>query len=370
MQQLTRGIRVKLGLFVALALLGTTYVGARYVGLDPFASSYRVRVDLPDAGGLFVNSEVTYRGVPVGKVSALRATEEGVRATVTIDGAAPAIPRDVRVRVQDRSTIGEQYLDLTPPADGSMKARLQAGDRLTGGADALPVSTAEVLRSSRDFAASIPSAALSTTIDETYRLSAGAADDFRRLIQTSWEFEQAADRNFRVTASLIRNSDRVLRTQQQSGTSIRAFSKDLALFSRTLAASDGDLRRLITRAPASARELSLLIRDVGSPLGAVMGHLVPLSTIFGTHAVGVEDAMIHLPEAVSVGWSIAGDRGLRLGLVPTFFSPWPCVQGYGGTRLHRGTDATVSPFNTAAGCTAPLSSGSNVRGPQHLPGGR
>ncbi|GAA3661433.1 MlaD family protein [Nocardioides ginsengisoli] len=369
MQQLTRGIRVKLGLFVALALLGTTYVGARYVGLDPFASSYRVRVDLPDAGGLFVNSEVTYRGVPVGTVSALRASETGVRATLTIDGAAPPIPAGVRVRVQDRSTIGEQYLELTPSA-GATKGRLRAGDRLTGGADALPVSTAEVLRSSRDFAASIPSAALNTTIDETYRLSAGAADDFRRLIQTSWEFEQAADRNFRVSSSLIRNADRVLRTQEMSGTSIRAFSKDMALFSRTLADSDGDLRRLITTTPASARELGLLIHDVGAPLGVVMSHLVSTSMIFGAHAAGVQDAMVHLPEAVSVGWSIASARGLRLGLVPTFFNPWPCVQGYGGTRLHRGTDPTVTPLNTAAGCTAPLSTGINVRGPQHLPGGR
>ncbi|HEY9251251.1 MAG TPA: MlaD family protein, partial [Nocardioides sp.] len=73
MQRLTGGVRVKLGLFVALALVGTSYVGARYVGLDLFDEPYRVDVSLPEGGGLFVNSEVTYRGVPVGEVTALEA---------------------------------------------------------------------------------------------------------------------------------------------------------------------------------------------------------------------------------------------------------------------------------------------------------
>lgn len=365
MQRLTRGIRVKLVLFVALALAGTTYLGATHVGFSPFSDGARITVSLPEAGGLFVNSEVTYRGVQIGEVTALEASSDGVEAMVELDPDAPAIPADVTVHVVNRSAIGEQYLDLR---GSSTTETLAAGAHLEGGTEALPQEISEVIRTARDFSASVPSDALDTVIDEGYLLSQGAGEDLRRLVRTSLEFQQAADRNFMVSESLITNSRQVLATQEEAAGSIRAFSNDLGLFARTLSDSDADLRTLIEASPAAARQISLLVRDVGQPLGILMSNLISTATIFGTNAAGVEDAMIHLPEAISIGWSISTSKGLSMGLVPTFFDPLPCTKGYDGTQRRRGTDTGKSaPLNTDAGCTASLSSG-NVRGPQHLPG--
>lgn len=54
----------------------------------------------------------------------------------------------------------------------------------------------------------------------------------------------------------------------------------------------------------------------------------------------------------------------------TFFDPLPCTAGYGATRYRNGLDlGTAPPLNTGAGCTAPPSTGKNVRGAANAPGG-
>lgn len=364
MQRLTRGVRTKVVLFVVLALAGTSYVGASYVGFNPFDSGYRITVSLPEAGGLFENAEVTYRGVPVGEVAALTPTGDGVDVTVEIDADAPRIPADSVPAVANRSAIGEQYLDLRGSSGGQALAE---GAHLVGGADALPPDIAAVLRTARDLSGSVPSDALNTVIDEGYLASQGVSDDLRQVVRTTIDFQQAADRNFMVSASLIRNSERVLRTQEESADALRSYSNDLRLFATTLAGSDGDLRALILNSPAAAREISALIDDVGRPLGILMSNLVSTASVFGTNAAGIEDAMIRVPEVVSIGHAVASSGGLRISLVPTFFNPPACEQGYGGTQRRQGTNTSDGrPLNTGAGCTQPRSQG-NVRGPQHLP---
>ena len=357
---ITARARTKLVAFVVLALLGTSYLGAKYAGIGLLSSGYEVAVSLPDASGLFVNGEVTYRGVPVGSIESLEPTGSGVTAVISIDGDAPAIPADVSAAVADRSVIGEQYLDLT----GGSSGRLAGGDRLTVAADGLSPDIAELLRSGRDFTASVPQEALTTVIDEGYELSEGVAGDLRRLVDTSLEFQQAADRNFLTSASLIRNSADVLATQEAASASMRAYSHDLGVFAETLKSSDGDLRALIANSPAAARQVGALIDDVGRPLGVLMANLVSTAQVFGTNSAGVEDALVRIPEAVSIGWAVNTSRGMNMGLIPSFFDPLPCVQGYGETPLRRGTDTTPGvPLNTAAGCTKSPSSGVGVRGP-------
>ena len=61
---ITRKTKLKLLAFAALAVLGMSYLGFNYVGLDRalLGSGYEVAADFRDSGGIFVNAEVTYRG--------------------------------------------------------------------------------------------------------------------------------------------------------------------------------------------------------------------------------------------------------------------------------------------------------------------
>jgi len=360
--------RAKVVAFVVISLVTTSFLAVQYVGLDRYLGGYQVTVDLPETGGLFENSQVTYRGVPVGKVESLTASPEGAHAVVRIERGAPDIPAEVRGRVVNRSAIGEQYLDLR--GGSTDDELLDEGAHLTLTAADLPPSIDGLLRSSRDFVASVPSDALDTVIDETEAMTRGNGENLARLVETSADFARTADRNFLMTASLIDNSGTVLTTQKAAASSFKSFSEDLSLVADAFAEQDDDWRKLVENAPAAAKQIDALFSSVGQPLGQLMGNLVSTAEVYGTNAAGVKETMVRLPEGISITYAVMTGKGMQGGLQPTFFTPLPCVNGgYKKTEMRPGTDVSPGePFNEDAGCLRP-SDGGNVRGPSaDMPG--
>src|ERR1700744_1726275 len=70
---------------LALTLVvATTYLLIGALRVAPFASSYKVTVQLPESGGLLPNQDVALRGVRIGRVESLQITDSGVRAVASI----------------------------------------------------------------------------------------------------------------------------------------------------------------------------------------------------------------------------------------------------------------------------------------------
>ena len=116
---LTRKTRLQVIAFVVIAFVGIGYAGARYAGLDRLLGprGYVVTMNLADSGGIFDNAEVTYRGVPVGRVGEMKLTSDGIQVPLDIEAGNDRIPRDVDAVVTNRSAVGEQYVDLRPKTD-------------------------------------------------------------------------------------------------------------------------------------------------------------------------------------------------------------------------------------------------------------
>lgn len=92
---ITRTVRLKNLAFLVIAVLVLGFVGVRYADLGRYAGvadHYTVRVHLARTGGLFTHSDVTYRGVSVGRVGAIDLTAEGVVAELRIKNSAPGSP--------------------------------------------------------------------------------------------------------------------------------------------------------------------------------------------------------------------------------------------------------------------------------------
>lgn len=384
---ITRQVLAKLVAFVVVAVVATGVLLVRYVGWDPTRSDYRVTVALSDASGLFEGSEVTYRGVQVGEVTDLAVTDTGTDATLRIDGDAPAMPTDVSVRVANRSAIGEQYLDLRGPDAADDRTQqagttsstdrasgtsggdvLSDGDRLDATDDAvLPPAFDSVLRSGRDFVASVPEDSLRVVVDESYLAARGVGPEVAQIVDTSLEWVRTAEGSFRETVTLIENAGTVLDTQVASGDAIAAFSGDLALIAETLRSSDGDLRTLFETVTPAAAQIQQLVAEVGQPLGVLMGNLVTPAQVFGVNAPAVQDLVERLPDAVTTGWVVTDGGSLQLSLVPNFANPLPCTSGYEGTQRRSGLDTSTSGLDTDAGCDLSPDSGTNVRGPGAVP---
>ena len=105
-------------------------LSARYVGLyDRVAGGqYHVTADFEQSGGIFVGSEVSYRGVTVGRVDDLRLSKDGVIVDAKIQRGVQ-IPKDTKVVVENRSAVGEQYLDFQPRSDKGPASRTATRSR-------------------------------------------------------------------------------------------------------------------------------------------------------------------------------------------------------------------------------------------------
>jgi phospholipid/cholesterol/gamma-HCH transport system substrate-binding protein len=364
---LTHRIRTQVVVFVVIGLLAVSYIAVRYVGLLRVfgVGVYGVQVDLAEAGGIFPNAEVDYRGVPVGRVTTVRLTATGVAADLQLNSSAPSIPEDVRAVVTDRSVIGEQFIDLRPrTADGPY---LHDGSVIPQERTSVPPTTNSLLTSADDLLRSLPVRSLQTLVTESGTAFAGSANSLRTLISASRTFFRAADQNFPATSILLDSSATVLRTQQQVSSSIRSFSRSLNLLSGRLAASDSDVRALLRTTPPAARSAISLIRSVGTPLGVLVSNLTTTAQVFVANVGGVRELLVQLPRAVDIGTAVVGPQGAKVGLTLTFFNPLPCTQGYQGTVRRSGlTTSPGAPFNTSAGC-ADTSGTRDVRGSQHVP---
>src|SRR4051812_26084742 len=108
---ISRFVKIQLAVFLALALVALTITGINYVGLDQFVSRpFQVKVYLVSSGNVFKNAEVTYRGVPVGKVEKVEVASNGSAVTIDIERQNNKIPKNSRAEVQKLSAVGEQYI--------------------------------------------------------------------------------------------------------------------------------------------------------------------------------------------------------------------------------------------------------------------
>ncbi|MGW3558927.1 MlaD family protein, partial [Streptomyces sp. NPDC000963] len=99
---ITRTVRLKNLAFLVIAVLVLGFVGIRYADLGRHvgvADHYTVKVHLARTGGLFTHSDVTYRGVSVGRVGDIDLTADGVVAELRIKKSAPRIPADAKAVV-------------------------------------------------------------------------------------------------------------------------------------------------------------------------------------------------------------------------------------------------------------------------------
>ncbi|MFT4201105.1 MlaD family protein, partial [Gordonia sp. (in: high G+C Gram-positive bacteria)] len=178
---MTRLVKIQLTAFAILGIVAMLIVGTSYARLPRLAgiSEYPITVQLKDSGGIFPNAEVTYQGVPVGRVESLKLTDDGVNANVRISRHAPKIPASAEVAIASRSAIGEQYMDLRPTsASGPF---LKSGSIIHSDKTELPPPLEDVVNSALDFAESVPVEDLQTIVEELGKAFNGQGENLTRL---------------------------------------------------------------------------------------------------------------------------------------------------------------------------------------------
>ncbi|GAB3280562.1 MlaD family protein [Actinocorallia lasiicapitis] len=368
---LTLGTKIKNILFVIIGAIAIANIGLNYADLGRYVgyqNYYTVNVDLEQGGGLLTNADVSYRGISVGRVGPMRLTETGIIAELRIRKGAPKIPVDADAIVASRSAVGEQYLDLRPKS--SAGPFLAEGAVIERARTTIPRPVTDLLVNLNTVAKSVPLDDLNVLITELGTAFSGQGPNLQALLDNTRSFIAEANKHSDQFTQLVVDSETVLHTQNVEASAFATFAKSAKLLSQQLRTSDPDLKRLIAATPVAGEQLVGLLRDTDPELGVLVANLLTTSDVVLSRKQGLQQLLVKIPAAISVGNSVVSDGKLNMSLVTTFFNPLPCTQGYGKTKYRNGLDTSAGPaLNTGATCTMPPSTGVEVRGPGNAPKG-
>jgi phospholipid/cholesterol/gamma-HCH transport system substrate-binding protein len=379
---ISRNTKLKLVAFVALALLGISYLSFRYVGLDRvlLGTGYDVAADFTDSGGIFVNAEVTYRGVAVGRVSDMKLVGKDVRVVMSIDPDKDPIPVDTEAVVATRSAVGEQYVILRPRKAGG--PYLKDGDVIPDDRTIIPIPVEKMLLHIDQLVGSLDEQSLRIVVDELGKAFNGAGDDLGRLIDNGDLLLARAEQSLPQTLKLIKDGQTVLDTQRDSRSAIRQWAADLRLVTDTLVQMDPDIRSILVNAPNAGQEIQTLVDRAGPGLGSLVCNLDILNRVTIPRLDGVATLFITFPDVVTGGFTVVRrdeDGMLRshFGFVLNANDPHSCISGYVPTSSTPSPGAVRGVNTDGVRCEvingvdpnpgdAYDENGSNIRGAQNI----
>ena len=269
--------------------------------------------------------------------------------------------------MENRSAVGEQYLDLQPRAAGG--PHLADGDVIARDDTQTPLPVEKLLLDVDTTVRSVPKDALVTTVDELGTAFSGSGPDIARLIDSGDLLTRAAIEALPDTVALLRSGKTVLDTQRDTASQITTFSANLARISETVQASDPDLRVILDRGAVASKELEAVVRENDRALGTLLANLVTIGQVTSSRVDGIDQLLITYPEVVAGGYTVVpGDGTAHFGVQLTTDPP-VCTRGYGGTeKTDPNRTQDLPPLNRDARCSLPRGSAATVRGAQNAPG--
>lgn len=350
----SRSIQVKLLVFALVTVVATGYVGFRYLNLGDLllATRYTVYLELAETGGVFPGAEVTYRGVPVGRIDRFDLRPGSVRAALRLE-RAHRIPADLTAVVANRSAIGEQYLDLRPRS--TTGPYLGEGSIVPAARARLPVSTASLLTNTDRLATSLPAAELNSLVRELHTGLAGAGPDLARLVDAGNDLVERADHDLVPTTALIEDSRTVLETQRDQRRALAEFSAHLASLTGELRRDDRAIRTTLHGGARAGAAIGALAHRVDGALPVLLTNLTSLGQVTQARVPGIRQALVMYPYFLAAAFTVLpGDGTIHAGVSPNLYAPPPCSRGFGRVRAPDPAQLTPVPFPAAGRhCTQP-----------------
>ena len=258
-----------------IALLLVIVIGVYYIVFDVLqvratSQPFTVTVVMPTAGGLYTGADVTYRGVQVGKVSALDLSTRDVTVKLDIN-PGERIPDNGDVRVKELSALGEQYLDFQPVS--SAGPILRSGTVISANRVVLPVQIGTALVDLGTLLKSINPNDLHTV--ESFLASAfiGTGPGLRSIIVSGQKLFDALVAAQPETVNLVVDGHTDLKTLEATDGDLATFTAGLASLTGQLRNSNSDIQALIDNGHAAEQQLNPFLATNNASITGVIANL-------------------------------------------------------------------------------------------------
>src|SRR5271156_3491996 len=348
---LTRIIKRQLVLFGILTAVALLVLGVYYLRIPSLVGigQYQLKAELPASGGLYPTSNVTYRGITIGKVTAVEPTQKGAEATMSIDSQFK-IPLDASANVHSVSAVGEQYLDLV--SEGKAHGFFSPGQTMTKG--------------------TVPSE-IGQLLDETAESVGGLGPALQRLVDSTQAIVGDFKTNINQVDDIIQNSAPILDSQATSSSAIERWAHNLNILGGEAASQDAHVKSVLTQAAPTADQLNSVFSGVRESLPQTLANLEIVIDMLKRYHPGVEETLVFLPQLGSIVQAISApyekDRMAALDLTLAINYPAPCLTGFRPAPEWRSpSDTSIAPLRDNNYCRIPQDFQANaVRGVRNFP---
>lgn len=369
---LTRFVRNQLIIFTIASVIGVGTMIFVYLQAPVLLGLGRIGVTLqvPATGGLYQFSNVTYRGVEVGKVTEIRPSRGGAEITMSLQ-RSPKIPADLQANIRSVSAVGEQYVDLVPHTEAG--PYLQDGSVITAENISLPRAVGPMLDQLSALVDSIPTGKLSGLLDESFKALNGTGDDLGALFDASGRLAAGFNATGDDTRALIEDAGPLLDGQAEKVDSIRAWASSLAGITETTANRDQEVRTILRTGSGAADEASRMLNQIKPTLPVLLANLTTVGQVGVTYNASIEQLLVLLPPYLAATQSYGSSLNNPTGMALSEFSltlgdPPACSVGFLPPSSWR-SPADLSDADTPDGlyCKLPQDSPIGVRGARNFP---
>ncbi len=372
---LTRVVKRQLILFGILTVVVLAVLGVYYLQIPSLVGigRYELKAELPASGGLYPTANVTYRGITIGKVTAVEPTERGAEATMSVDSRYK-IPIDASANVHSVSAVGEQYLDLV--STGNPGKYFSAGQTMTCGAgpsckNTVPSEIGPALDIANRGLAALPKDKISKLLDETAESVGGLGPALQRLVDST----QAIVGDFKTQITdindIIQHSGPILDSQVNSGSAIERWARNLNRLAAQTAQQDQHVRRILSQAAPTADQVSEVFSDTRDSLPQTLANLEVVFDMLKRYHAGLEQVLVFLPQGASIAQTVSAPfpNQAALDLALSINQPPPCLTGFiPASEWRSPADTNLQPLPSGTYCKIPMDTPANsVRGSRNIP---
>ncbi|MGV0790290.1 virulence factor Mce family protein [Mycolicibacterium sp. XJ1819] len=369
---LDRLTRIQLSIFAVVTVLTVGAISIFYLQLPAAVGigAYQVTAEFSAAGGLYNNANVTYRGVTIGRVESVALSDTGVVAHMRLDSGTP-VPDNVSATVKSVSAVGEQYVDLVPPADPS-QSKLRNGSNIDVDRTAISQDIAGLLDQAESLVTSVSNSRLQDLLRETFNAFNGSGPELARLIQSARLLVDEANSNYGQITQLIDQAGPFLDAQIRAGDDITSLADGLARFTTELAGADPQLRSTLQTVPGATEEANELFDGIRPSFPVLAANLANFGRIGVIYRDSIEHALVVFPALMAALNTVAGgvpaDEGGKLDFKIHLQDPPPCLTGFvPASEMRSPADETLRELPKDLYCKVPHNDPSVVRGARNYP---
>ncbi|MDG3009039.1 MCE family protein [Rhodococcus sp. D2-41] len=303
-----RAVVIQLVLFVVVGAAAVTF-GIRYViGPQSLGGAIEVSARMSDAFGLSPGTAVTYRGVGVGKVTAVDVGDDGRGVVVRISlDPGTEIPMGSTAAVTNASALGIQSLDITPTTDRG--PFLADGGTLTVPADKQPEQLDQLLGTMSRLVGSIDPNTITELSDTMGTALTGTGPQLRELIADADRLSQVLQEHAPALASMVDAGLPLLDTLAAHADGFPGSAAAVRNVADQLVASEPSLIYLTDHSPSAMAKTQQLLDSTHGDFGSLLTNMVTVGQIVSDRTPALAAGLVSIPDALGkLGSVVHGGR--------------------------------------------------------------